>query len=26
MVRTARKAEPLHARIERPGLVVIPAN
>jgi flagellar basal body P-ring formation protein FlgA len=25
-VRTARKAEPLRARIERPGLVVIPAN
>lgn len=26
MVRTARKAEPLHARIERPGLAVIPAG
>lgn len=26
MVRTARKAEPLHARIERPGLAVIPAS
>lgn len=25
-VRTARKAEPLRARIERPGLAVIPAN
>lgn len=25
-VRTARKADPLRARIERPGLVVIPAN
>lgn len=25
-VRTSRKAEPLRARIERPGLVVIPAN
>lgn len=25
-VRTARRAEPLRARIERPGLVVIPAS
>lgn len=25
-VRTARKAEPLRARIERPGLAVVPAN
>jgi hypothetical protein len=25
-VRTARKAEPLRARIERPGLAVIPAG
>jgi flagellar basal body P-ring formation protein FlgA len=25
-VRTARKAEPLRARIDRPGLAVIPAN
>jgi flagellar basal body P-ring formation protein FlgA len=25
-VRTARKAEPLRARIERPGLAIIPAN
>ena len=25
-VRTARKAEPLRARIERPGLAVIPAS
>jgi flagella basal body P-ring formation protein FlgA len=25
-VRTARKAEPLRARIERPGLVIIPAS
>ncbi len=25
-VRTSRKAEPLRGRIERPGLVVIPAN
>lgn len=26
LVRTARKAEPLRARIERPGLAVIPAS
>lgn len=25
-VRTARKAEPIRARIERPGLVIVPAN
>jgi len=25
-VRTARKSEPLRARIERPGLAIVPAN